>query len=122
MSEETFYSAIAEFLEERGFKAKKKLQVNFSEDEIEKYGQKSWHFDVLGYGDEGTWAVECKKSCTLKQFGLALGQLIPYDYLLKDVSVREKIGKKINRELCEPFRLSLALGEFGQWTLRQLAS
>jgi hypothetical protein len=74
--------------------------VNFCEEEVQKYGQRSWHFDVFGYGDHGTWAVECKKSCTLEQFGLALGQLIAYDYLLKDASVREKTEKKI-REMAE---------------------
>ena len=119
MSEELFYYEIGEFLRKKGFEYNKKIRVNFSESEIEKYGQKSWHFDVFGYGDHGTWAIECKKSCTLEQFGLALGQLIAYKHLLEDYALREKFENKINRKLCEPFYFSLALGESEQWTLRR---
>jgi len=116
LREERFYPIIEEFLKKKGFECKKKLVVNLKT-AIEKYGQKSWHFDILGYGDKGTWAIECKQSCALGQFSLALGQLIAYKHLIGDDFVRNKLESKV--KLCAPFFFSLALVESEQWPIRQ---
>lgn len=119
MSEEIFYSVIGKFLERKGFKYHTRWRIGFSKAKIEKYGQEWLHFDVFGYGIHGTWIIECKKLCTIAQFGEALGQLIIDKKLVEDRSIRKTIEIDLGEKLHNPFFFFMALGESNQYTLRQ---
>jgi len=98
MKEKEMYPILEKFLCKKDFKKvpeKKQLQIR-KEDMKEDIGQTYVTFDVLGRKDDTIWVIECKKPCTIEQFGFALGQLLYYKFLIEKYfrkKVEEKVGK-----------------------------
>jgi Zn ribbon nucleic-acid-binding protein len=86
MNEKENYPVLEKFLKRKGFEIPKRKRPRIKEVNMKKnIGQKYITFDVLGYRDGICWLIECKKPCTIEQFGFSLGQLSYYKYLIENV-------------------------------------
>lgn len=85
----------------QGYKAyPRKLRINGIKHVA---GQDFLELDVVAWKNPKVWDIECKKPCTIEQFGFTLGQVIAYRTLLQGQlldKLRERIGtldKKIGK-------------------------
>lgn len=110
MKEKETYPILDCFLEKRGFERVRSYRYKFGT----AIGQRDVGFDVTGYKDGVLWIIECKKPCTVEQFGFAIGQLMCYKFLIEtELNVpQKKVGKPIKQVIC-----SIALMETGKYKL-----
>jgi hypothetical protein len=94
LKEREMYPILEKFIEEKGFEILPRRRYKFEVD----IGQRDIMFDVTGYKDGVLWIVECKKPCTIEQFGFAFGQLMCYSFLIEQGTLadRKQIGRPIN--------------------------
>ena len=95
LDEKEMYRIVRGFLRNEGYKTPEKKQRFYKKKINTDIGQGYIELDVIGYKDDSVWIIECKKYCTIEQFGWALGQLICYKFLFglrKDIKTKYSIA------------------------------
>jgi len=110
IKEEQMYSKVGDFLKQQGYHVHGRKE-RFR---IEDIGQKYFELDVIGYKDNTVWMIECKRYCTIEQFGFALGQLACYKWIFqkKRDLLKQRIGMNVKK-----FKCSIALLETNKYQL-----
>ena len=95
MKESEMYKVIRGSLDRiglQGYKAyPRKLRING----IKHFaGQDFLELDVVAWKNSEVWDIECKKPCTIEQFGFTLGQVIAYKTLLQG-QLLDKLRERI---------------------------